>query len=225
MANNVTDLIKVEMAKLKKQYDALEQALRVLQGGSSSASAKTKTSGEAKVKPTTKTGKKRGRKPGKKAENAGAKVVVPVAKVSKKKKSKAVAKPAAETSVKSAAKPNVSASPAAPAKAVGRPKGKKKREAKRANRGINLPSAIVEYITKANRFVVNSELSKEFHSFYPEKSEKDFSKYISVILSIAKSGKKINATDKDRNGETGKANYWGLPTWFDGGNPKAEFYK
>ncbi len=96
---------------------------------------------------------------------------------------------------------------------------------KRVKRGINLNSAIIEFINTEKRFVSSGELADKYCSFYPEKTRNEFAKYISVLLSIAKHAKKLGATSVDKNGNESRASYWGMPAWFEDGKGKKEFYK
>ncbi len=217
MANNVTVLISQEMAKLQKQYNGLAEALRVINEISGIKGRPQTLAGLTSS--ASKAPKKQGRPKGGKNKTKAAqeKPMVSTKKVKRATKKK---------SAKKAVAPKA-ATPAAPkAKEVktktkrrGAPKGK------RVARGINLNKAIREHIVSANRFVFSTELADKFNSYYPEKSKADFSKYISVLLSIAKKGKKLSATSLDKSGAESRASYWGLPEWFEGDKGKQEFYK
>jgi hypothetical protein len=195
MSNNISNLIRQEMAKLEKQYKGLGEALKVIDeisGGKSSGIKLSSLSGlidsgGEKRGPGRPPGKKRGPKP--KAK------IAQVAKVAK------------------APKP------------VGRPGKKGAKPGKRPKRGIKLNSAIRDYIKSAGRFVSSPELSNKFSAHYPEKSKADFTKYVSVLLSISKKNKELNSTNFDKSGKEQRAAFWGMPEWFSNGKAKNEFYK
>lgn len=186
MSNNITTLIRQEMAKLEKQYKGLAEALKVISeinGGKPSGIKLSSLSGlldsgVVKRGPGRPAGKKRGPKPGAKA-----------------------GKPAA------------------------RPGKKGAKPGKRPKRAIKLNTAIRDYIKSAGRFVSSPELSNKFASHYPEKSKADFTKYVSVLLSISKKKKELNSTNFDKSGKEQRAAYWGLPEWFSNGKAKADYYK
>ena len=192
MSNNISVLIRQEMAKLEKQYKGLGEALKVINeiSGGKSSGIKLESlsglidSGVVKRGPGRPSGKKRGPKP--KAK---------VAKVAK------------------APKP------------VGRPGKKGAKPGKRPKRGIKLNSAIRDFIANAGRFVSSPELSNKFAAHYPEKTKADFTKYVSVLLSISKKNKELNSTNFDKSGKEQRAAFWGLPEWFSNGKAKAEYYK
>lgn len=188
MSNNISTLIRQEMAKLEKQYKGLGEALKVINeiNGGKSSGIKLSTlsnlieSGVVKRGPGRPSGKKRGPKP-------------------KAKETKAAK--------------------------VGRPRKKGAKPGKRPKRGIKLNTAIRDYIKSAGRFVSSPELSNKFAAHYPEKTKADFTKYVSVLLSISKKNKELNSTNFDKSGKEQRAAFWGLPEWFNNGKAKTEFYK
>lgn len=116
--------------------------------------------------------------------------------------------------------------PASASKAVKSKPGKRgPKPGARKKRGIKLNVAIRDHIKSVGRYVSSPELSNKFASHYPEKTKADFTKYISVLLSIAKKNKALNSTNLDKSGKEQRAAFWGLPEWFSNGKPKQDFYK
>ena len=126
----------------------------------------------------------------------------PIVKASAKSVIKAVAKPAAKASVK--------------------PAGKK---AGKRNRIPNLAEKIQEIVGKNSRFTTNSVITDKLAGLYPGKSRSDLGKYISVILANMKARKELAVVTQDAKGNKMRSGLWGLPNWFEGSKPKAEFLK
>lgn len=118
---------------------------------------------------------------------------------------------------------------AATAKKTG-PKTGPKKAAKKTSGGKrrrigNLSERIIEILTKSNRFMTNSQITDKLVALYPDKDRSYLGKYMSVILSIAKNKKQLSSITKDKKGNKLRSSLWGLPTWFDGNNPKADHLK
>ncbi len=245
--------IRSRMESIQKEYNALSEAYQILQRVGSSRGRKAKIptlqdmlGADVKVK----TGK-RGRPPGAKnkpgakkpgpkpnasktADSATSKVseiiknpnvkspapkrgrpAKPVADV-KSEKAKAIApisKPLkSEVKAKSKARIKPSAKPVA------------KKSGKR-NRVPNLAEKIQEIVGKNARFTTNSVITDKLAGLYPAKSRSDLGKYISVILANMKARKELAVVTQDAKGNKMRSGLWGLPSWFDGSKPKAEFLK
>jgi hypothetical protein len=234
--------IRKRMESMQKEYNALSEAYQILQAAGSTRGRKAKIptlqdmlGSEVKVK-TGKRGRPPGaknkpgaKKPGPKPKNnkvaaaktamnnpeAPAKIVAlvknstsakPASVKSKKSKSKAASKKASKPAVKASKKPGA-------------------RKSGKRNRIPNLAEKIQDIVSKNSRFTTNSVITDKLASLYPGKSRSDLGKYISVILANMKSRKELSVVTQDAKGNKMRSGLWGLPTWFDGTKPKAEFLK
>lgn len=110
-----------------------------------------------------------------------------------------------------------------PTKVAGRKPGRPK--ASDTGRVGNLSERIVNVVTKANRFMTNSEITNKLVALYPDKDRSYLGKYMSVILSNLKHRKELRGITVDKNGNRMRSALWGLPTWFDGNHGKAEYLR
>lgn len=234
--------IRSRMESIQKEYNALSEAYQILQRVGSSRGRKAKIptlqemlGSEVKVK----TGK-RGRPPGAKnkpgAKKPGPK---PKATIAAEISSSAATKPALPKKKTVISKPIKSAkaakkivkataveSKAISKKTLSKP-GKKaatKKSGKR-NRIPNLAEKIQEIVSKNSRFTTNSVITDKLAGLYPGKSRSDLGKYISVILANMKARKELAVVTQDAKGNKMRSGLWGLPNWFEGTKPKAEFLK
>jgi len=122
-------------------------------------------------------------------------------------KSAAAAKPVAKAEVKIAGKK--------PAK---EPNGKR-------TRIPNLAEKIQDLVSKTGRFTTNAVITDKLATLYPGKTRSDLGKYISVILANMKARKELAVVTQDAKGNKMRSGLWGLPSWFEGTNPKVEFLK
>jgi hypothetical protein len=134
-------------------------------------------------------------------------VVLPVVKPAKPA---VKAKASAKVVVKSASKPAV------------KPSAKKKGT---RNRIPNLAEKIQEIVSKNARFTTNSVITDKLAGLYPGKSRSDLGKYISVILANMKARKELAVVTQDAKGNKMRSGLWGLPNWFEGTKPKADYLK
>jgi hypothetical protein len=245
--------IRSRMESIQKEYNALSEAYQILQRVDSSRGRKAKIpslqdmlGAEVKVK----TGK-RGRPPGAKnkpgakkpgpkphpsngANSTGSKTTEvnnkPAVKTSPAKRGRP-AKPVVE--IKSE-KPKAIAPISKVSKSAKKTKSKAKKKpsvtsvAKKSgkrNRIPNLAEKIQEIVGKNARFTTNSVITDKLAGLYPAKSRSDLGKYISVILANMKARKELAVVTQDAKGNKMRSGLWGLPTWFDGTKPKAEFLK
>ncbi len=230
--------IRKRMDSIHKEYNALSEAYRILTSAGSVRGRKAKIptldqmlGAEVKVK----TGK-RGRPPGAK-NKPGAKKPGPkpsaakMAEVKMEKMNKPEAKPAvvkapAVKAVKIKAK--VSAKPVKvvkPKRAAKPAKAAKEDSSVKRNRIPNLAEKIQELVAKGGRFTTNSVITDKLTGLYPGKSRSDLGKYISVILANMKARKELSVLTQDAKGNKMRSGLWGLPTWFEGAKPKAEYLK
>jgi hypothetical protein len=119
-----------------------------------------------------------------------------------------------------------SAKPKSVAKPVSKPTSKQitKKPGTR-NRIPNLAEKIQEIVGKNARFTTNSVITDKLAGLYPGKSRSDLGKYISVILANMKARKELAVVTQDAKGNKMRSGLWGLPNWFEGTKPKAEFLK
>lgn len=89
----------------------------------------------------------------------------------------------------------------------------------------DLAEKIQDMVAKTGRFTTNSVITDKLSSLYPGKSRSDLGKYISVILANMKARKELSVVTHDAKGNKMRSGLWGLPTWFEGVKPKAEFLK
>jgi hypothetical protein len=68
-------------------------------------------------------------------------------------------------------------------------------------------------------------ITDKLTGLYPGKSRSDLGKYISVILANMKARKELSVLTQDAKGNKMRSGLWGLPTWFEGTKPKAEYLK
>lgn len=245
-------LIRKRMESIQKEYNALSEAMQILQsvGDARGRKAKIPTlqemlGSEIKVK----TGK-RGRPPGAK-NKPGAKKPGPKPKINKvfqvpssspsvevaksDNKSVGVSKVAKKAAKKSkpvrvsAVKSKSIKSPAKPSSVIAKVasksvKASSKKSSKRS-RIPNLAEKIQEIVGKSARFTTNAVITDKLAGLYPGKSRSDLGKYISVILSNMKARKELSVVTEDAKGNKMRSGLWGLPTWFEGSKPKPEFLK
>jgi len=201
---NYLNQIRKRMDDIQQEYTALSEAYQLLSSASGTRGKKATLPGLGEAIVSTVSKSKR--KPGRPGRPAGA-------------KSKAGSK-----------KPGPKPSAAAPKKA-GRPAGRpaKSGNAKSAKSGgrrnKNISGKIVEIVSKANRFTTNSNITDKIVSLYPGKDRAELGKYISVILANMKARKELSVITVDAKGKKMRSGLWGLPSWFDGNKPKADYLK
>ncbi|MFM9004945.1 MAG: hypothetical protein ACKOSR_05510 [Flavobacteriales bacterium] len=235
--------IRKRMESMQKEYNALSEAYQILQAAGSTRGRKAKIptlhemlGADVKVKKTGKRGRPPGaknnpgaKKPGPKPKNKKASAVKAAAIVTEIKQ--AVSKSVAPSKSAISVKPSVAKAKKAKvvAKKAAKPSAKvakknTKKSSKR-NRIPNLAGKIQDIVSKNARFTTNSVITDKLASLYPGKSRSDLGKYISVILANMKSRKELSVVTQDAKGNKMRSGLWGLPTWFDGTKPKAEFLK
>jgi hypothetical protein len=245
--------IRNRMESIQKEYNALSEAYQILQRVGSSRGRKAKIptlqdmlGAEIKVK----TGK-RGRPPGAK-NKPGAKKPGPKPNVNKgidlstsnvkeaikkpfvKTPARKRGRPAKQVTVSQSEKTKAIAPISKPSKSQVKAKSKAKikplakpvaKKSGKRNRIPNLAEKIQEIVGKNARFTTNSVITDKLAGLYPAKSRSDLGKYISVILANMKARKELAVVTQDAKGNKMRSGLWGLPTWFDGTKPKAEFLK
>jgi hypothetical protein len=233
--------IRKRMDSIHKEYNALSEAYRILTSAGSVRGRKAKIptldemlGAEVKVK----TGK-RGRPPGAKnkpgANKPGPKPsAAKMAEVKMEKMNKPEAKPAVvnapavkvtKIKAKVSAKPAKAVKPKRTAKPAKSVQIAKADVSVKRNRIPNLAEKIQELVAKGGRFTTNSVITDKLTGLYPGKSRSDLGKYISVILANMKARKELSVLTQDSKGNKMRSGLWGLPTWFEGAKPKAEYLK
>jgi hypothetical protein len=222
------DEIRAEIARRKKELEALESAAMVLAGlGSASGSKKGST------------GRKRGR-----PKNPIGRLVKAVEKVGKAKRGPG--RPRKNESEKAAAvkpvkkgkrgrppgkKKSIAPKPVKAAKR-GRPAGTKSSavkvsKGKKGGKGIrvtNIHGRLVDHFSKTGKFMTNGDIGMYLKPFYPSKTELELKKYASILLNQLMHDKKIGRTDLDKSGKKAEAYFWGLPEWVEGNKGKSQYY-
>lgn len=99
------------------------------------------------------------------------------------------------------------------------------KKTKKLQRNTGLSSKILDIIQKNNRFTTSAIITRKVAHLYPNKDAATLGKYISVVLSQMKARKELRVITKDAKGNRMRAGLWGLPTWFDGKQPKPTYLR
>ncbi|MDZ4751025.1 MAG: hypothetical protein SGI87_05370 [Flavobacteriales bacterium] len=145
-------------------------------------------------------GKKRGRKPGQKSAYVA------------KSQSTAVSAPK-----KRGPKPKAKKARKGPAPKKGKPLA--------GQRVDNVNGKILDGLKAAGKMMNNSEIANGLAHYYPQKEKIQLNKYASILLNQLMHDKKVKRTNVDLQGKKLPSYYWGLPNWFDGEKPKAQYMR
>ncbi len=206
---NYLSQIRKRMDDIQQEYSALSEAFQLLSSATGTRGRKPSLPGLGEILAgTTNKVKRRKGKPGRPAGS---------------KSKPGSKKPGPKLVAGSTASPKKAGRPA------GRPAGSGKSKSAKSSgdgkRNKNISGRIVEIVGKANRFTTNSNITDKIVTLYPGKDRAELGKYISVILANMKARKELGVITTDSKGNKMRSGLWGLPSWFDGSKPKAEYLK